>query len=210
LDNVSNLVARALPVTKYPGGLKPAWKEDVDQVVQGVAWTRERLLEMTRSCEILAIEETLSYRLRSRRLPIVLRAKVDLVVRHRDGTLEVVDFKSGKSLKENAIQQLLSRIVVVAKFGKHERVITTTIHTALRRVTSRELKKSECVPTWKAILVAVDGIQSDGREPIPSALCDWCPYFDRCPAHAVQGSVDELTAYLEDVADAADDEQPAA
>ena len=196
-EDVRELVKRALPVTKYPDALKPAWNEDVDQVVKGVNWTRERLLEITATSEILAIEEILSYRLRGFNPPVMLRAKVDLVVKHHDGTLEIIDYKGGQSSRENSIQQLLSRIVVANTYGTHERVITTTIHAVVQQVASRELTKTECEPTWKAIISAIDGIRSDERTPTPSPLCDWCPYFDRCPAQAPKGSVDELTIYLE-------------
>ncbi len=209
-DDVRELAKRSLPLTKYPDALKPAWKEDIDQVVQGIKWGRERLREIATSGDILAIEETLSYRPRIPGPPVMLRARVDLVVKYDDGTLEIIDYKSGQSARENAIQQLLSLIVVAANFGNHDRVITTTIHTAVQQVSSRELTKTECEPTWKAILASIEGIQGDERIPTPSALCGWCPYFDQCPAQAARGSVDELTSYLEELAGSGEIEHPAA
>lgn len=151
--------------------------------------------------EIVAVEETLSYYYRGDDIcpACLFRAKVDLVLGHSDGTLEHIDFKSGR-FKSDPVQEVLSRIVVAAAHGERYPVIrTTSLFVAEQKRASTVLERGKCRETWAMIRRTVAEIQSAASwQPSPSPFCGTCPFFGNgCSVVLDGGTSDPISAWLD-------------
>jgi hypothetical protein len=175
--NVQDRVEVQLRQSGYPTDLTDARIADEETVSTNVKWV---LSEFDCTAEVLGIEQTLSYYHRGTDAcpASLLRAKVDLVLAHTDGTLEHVDFKGGK-VRSDPIQEVISRIVVAAEYGERCPTIrTTTLFASEQKRVSAVLDRAACRETWASIRQAVAEIQSGANwTPSPSPFCGTCPYF---------------------------------
>lgn len=169
-----------LPATAYPSILLPFYRDDIASVVSTVKWMLSRFSGAER---IVGIERTLSYAFSGNAScdPFTLRAKIDLVVEHPDGTLEHIDFKTGR-FKRDPIQEISSRIVMGAAYGRdfpYPKIRSTILFGAEQRVVSETLSKEDCLPTWREIREIANTIMTGSCwAPETSPLCEWCPYFE--------------------------------
>ncbi len=184
----------------YPPELATTWDDDVADVVAFVQWA---LARFDGTATVLGIEETLGYAHNREADPVcpqpfLLRAKVDLVLSHPDGTLEHLDFKSGRAQRD-PIQEIASRVVVGSEYGdEYQTVRTTTYFVAEQTAVSEIIDRSTCREAWKTIRETVNAILTNTTwQPEPSPLCQFCPFFGNgCSADPKAGDVDTMSDWL--------------
>ncbi|MDP9469876.1 MAG: PD-(D/E)XK nuclease family protein [Chloroflexota bacterium] len=207
----ANLVERAealVPRSSYPSDL--AWCADVESVVAQVKFG---IAYLDGEACVLASEATYQYPYQRGRdcPPFALAAKVDLVLLRHDADgqpfLDVVDFKSGTSLRADTIQELAGRIVVEQnaerRFGlPYAYVQTSTVYVGVGAVRSEVLDAEECGRRWsqtKQVVAAI--VNGNDWEPNPSPMCEWCPFFNNGCSLTVEDGDDDLGEWLDRVAD---------
>ncbi|MGH6914298.1 MAG: PD-(D/E)XK nuclease family protein [Geminicoccales bacterium] len=108
-----------------------------------------------------------------------LGARVDLVLKHEDGLIEHVDFKTGK-LRDDPVQALVSRRVVGHRVSPSATVRTTTLYLQHRHADSRELDRDDCRSDWRDIADSIRAIRTITKWPAkPGPLCEYCPFKER-------------------------------
>jgi hypothetical protein len=176
--NLRERVDFHLPEAGYPADQADCWPDDAADVLAQVKWM---LAWFDGSARVVGIEETLAYRHGggSDCDPFLLRAKVDLVLAHSDGTLQHLDFKTGR-VQRDPIQEVVARIVVAARYGEeHPTIQTTTLFLGEQHEETEVLTREECRETWQTIKRTVQAIlTTTSWHPVASPLCAWCPYFD--------------------------------
>ncbi|MDB5098339.1 MAG: recombinase RecB [Cyanobacteria bacterium RYN_339] len=110
---------------------------------------------------------------------------VDRVDRLPDGSLELIDYKSGRALITTAVKQQLAiyRYLVEATTGELPRAVAIH-HLATGAKLPVELPAAE----WRGLL---DGAAEGARaieaeedfDPQTGRHCDWCDFKHRCPAY---------------------------
>ena len=206
----ADLVVRAgakLPQTPYASEL--AWNADVEAVVHAV---KNGLQYLDGQAQVVATEATYRFSyLRGEDCPdFTLASKVDLVLlkQNADGRpfLDVIDYKSGASPRHDSIQELASRIVVkqnAAQLGhQFDYIQSTTLHVAAGTARSAVLDDDECGMVWRQMKGAVSSIlQGENWEPVPSPLCEWCPFFDNGCSLTPEGQASgDMASWLDSVA----------
>lgn len=176
-----NLEERAeliLRKDKYPIELAAFWPKDIDDIVKGAKWA---LSQIDPTASILAIENT--FRRKYPLLNVDLLARIDLVLRHQDDSIQIVDFKSGSGYRgtDAFIYELVARATVGNAYPDAF-IRNTTIYTGCQRsITTIYSRDDELVKlTWQEILAVIDGIRNEKWTPLPSRACDWCSYSDSC------------------------------
>lgn len=119
-----------------------------------------------------------------------LRGVIDRIAQARDGTLEIVDFKTGRrvpSQEEADRDPQLGLYELGLRAGwREERPVRLVWHYVLSnrvRVSSRSPEQREALR--EKTIRRIDRIRAEERfEPRPSALCGWCEFRERCPASA--------------------------
>jgi hypothetical protein len=184
---------------QYPTDLDTARAEDTENVTAQVKWV---LSEFDCATEVVGVEQTLGYYYRGTDAcaACLFRAKIDLLLAHTDGTLEYVDFKGGK-VKPDPIQEVISRIVVAAEFGKHyPEIRTTTLFVAAKKRVSAVLEREACREAWETIKRAAAEIRSGlaAWDPSPSPFCTACPYFNNgCSISPECNGADHVAVWLD-------------
>lgn len=173
-----------LPLDRYPALESASRLEDIVSVVDAAKWVLSRLDGRS---NVLGVEQVLSYPFAgSADTPaFVLRAKVDLILEHpQDGTLEHIDFRTGK-VRADAVQEAAEQIVVGQAYGaRYPTIRSTILYVTERQAVTVDLDRSACQQGWRDIQTLVRSIMADDRwSPNPSALCSWCPYADMCSAN---------------------------
>lgn len=167
----------------YPAEFSKLRREDAQDISRWSGWA---LAQIGDGARVVDVERdryrTLQRAVRGR--PITLRSRLDAVVKHVDGSVEHIDYKTGK-VRTDPVQDLISRTVVGAAYGGDRRIVTTTLFVAHKRRESRELKPDEVRPVWEDVKRAITAIATgEGPwDPTPTPLCEWCPYCDICPAY---------------------------
>jgi len=173
-----------VPRAQYPSD--EAWWADIEAVVEAV---KVGLPYLDGEVQVLATEATYQYRYEKANgcPPFVLAAKVDLVLLRRAEDrrvlLDIVDWKTGASLRRDPFQEVASRIVVAACAAQrfsvaYDAIQTTTVFLGAHAMQSGVLADVECQRVWgemKGIAAAILA----GKEfpPNPSPLCQYCPFF---------------------------------
>lgn len=194
--NVRERIENHLPRDKYPD--ERAWAYDVDIIERWVLWV---LGQFDGDCTILATEQFLN-----RRVPEtdacpswVLKAKIDQIREWSDGTLEILDFKSGKGSWVDSIQNVAMR-VIVAKAYPGRTVWNTVMFLETGRIHSEVLGREYIQEVGDEIKRLAKAIHSETEWlPIANNLCDYCPFISTCPLYAGD-SVDEDDDWLDEVA----------
>ncbi len=204
----SDRAQRAVPRDRYLSDLE--WNADVEYIVAAV---KNGLNYLDGSVRILATEATyhFSYKEANSCPPFTLAAKVDLVLHRFDEQgvplLEVVDYKSGLSVRPDPIQEIAARIVVRQNAHRfdvaYDHIRNTTLHVGAGTVVSQVIEADECGNRWSQIKQVVNAI-TEGRDwtPNPSPLCEWCPFFNNgCSLAATLSDNQNLGAWLDSIAD---------
>jgi putative RecB family exonuclease len=113
---------------------------------------------------------------------------IDRLMLAPDGAFEVHDYKTGSGLPEQAAldsdRQLALYEIGVRKLWPAAKEVRLVWHYVAFGLDMRSSRTPEALEKLKAELGAlIDRIEVE-REYAPheSALCDWCPYWDLCPA----------------------------
>lgn len=117
-----------------------------------------------------------------------VRGIIDRLVRARDGTLEIHDFKTGRRVPrqeelDRDRQLALYELGVRAELGEigSVRLVWHYVLSGQVRTSSRTPEQLDALCRETAALI--DRIRAERVfEPRPSALCGWCEYRDVCPA----------------------------
>ena len=165
---------REISSTAYPEDEFSHREEDAANVVD---LTRTALDMMPTDAGLLLQERRLFAPLG--RSGVQIGAQIDLVLGRSDGSIEHIDFKTGK-LRDNTVQSLLARAVVGRRFPNAPGVQTTTLHLAHRKRDTGCLTREASRDDWRDIARNIRDIRSlDRFPPRPSPLCSYCPYQSR-------------------------------
>ena len=135
--------------------------------------------------ETLGLEERIQYRDPEHGYRV--QGFVDRIVRARDGTIEIHDYKTSRRIPSqkrlDADRQLA--LYQIALREQHPdtpmRLVWHYLTFGATRVSTRTPEQLDALRA--AIGDLVQRIESEERfEARPSALCDWCEYRDACPA----------------------------
>ena len=133
----------------------------------------------------------------------LLRHRIDLVLDHKDGTLEHRDWKTGSRVEVDELQDVAARIVVRQAFPEHSRILSSTAFLSHDVVQIDELTRDQVRSGWQRIKQLAGGIASEKDWlPVSNALCPWCPFYQRSCAlyRSPSGGPDATTAWLEGAA----------
>ncbi len=155
---------------------------------------------------ILAVEQDLEfpYPGSTECPPFLLTAKPDLIRELPDGSIEVIDWKTG-GIRENEQQQALARIVLAV--ANPDRVIrSTTIFLATEPEATVEtmiLPNATVRSWWRAVKAVAQDLETREAWPATShPFCSSCPLYHRgCPLFPKASEPDLLLAWLEEAAD---------
>lgn len=196
---LQELVTAQLPRESYPS--ERAWGEAVEFVLGQVKWA---LMSFDHGAEVLAVERTLKYAFAGRSdVPAFeLRAKVDLVLRHTDGSLEHIDWKTGKGCRIDQLQNTACRIVVGQTYTDEPVIRSTTAFLATETTRSDLLTRDQVRENWTVIKEIVSLILAETAWlPTENPLCEFCPLYEQgCKLFPGGQQHDQMTAWLEDVA----------
>ncbi len=125
---------------------------------------------------------------------------IDRLMLAPDGAFEVHDYKTGSSLPEQAEvdsdrQLALYQVGVQTLWPKAEEVRLVWHYVAFD-LEMRSTRTPEALKALKTETMAlIDRVEATTEfEPCESALCDWCPYWDLCPAKKHLVKVEGLPA----------------
>jgi len=194
-NNLERQLERQLPVGEY---IDQSHLES--EVQRANSLVNKAIVDFGREASIKAVERTYEYVCRGRAdcPDFVLQAKVDLVLEHRDGVIEHIDWKTGSSNWHDAIQTLCSRIVVGNAF--HGRTVrSTTVYLESGTVNSDVLEREAVVETWNEVKSIVRSIiEDDFWEPSSNPLCPSCAWYENgCSLYRVDDQVDAIADWLE-------------
>jgi RecB family exonuclease len=118
----------------------------------------------------------------------LLKARVDAILRHADGTFEIIDWKSGGSTYPDAIQNLLlfvtAREYLRDKFAARDDQIRLTIaYLGVRDYVPIETTRESMYPVWRAVGEMIRQIQAGKHwRATENNLCGHCPlHANGCP-----------------------------
>lgn len=178
-----------------------AWEEDVETVLD---WVKSPLRDFDGNAEIVAVERTLEYVFPGNNAypAFRLRARVDLVLEHPDGTLEHLDWKTSSGHYVDSIQQVASRIVVAQSYPKRSVVRSSTAFLPSESTRTEVLSREYAKTIWHEIKEVVATILSESDyQPFPNPLCEYCPMFGReCPIYPPTEEGTEIADWLDEKA----------
>jgi putative RecB family exonuclease len=137
--------------------------------------------------ETLALEEHVSFALDDGG-QYLMQGIIDRLVRTRDGTLEIHDFKTGARVPPQRVldedrQLALYQLGLRRRYGD-DTPVRLVWHYLQAGMTLSSQRTREQLDTLRDKTVAlIDRIQAEERfAPKPGPLCDWCEYRGYCPA----------------------------
>jgi len=193
--HLRDLVAAQLPAKDYIDANHR--ESDIDLTL---SWVHRALRHFDGTHSIVAVERTFEYVYRgSEEWPeFALRSTVDLVLEHRDGMIEHIDWKTGSSTWYDAVQTVSSRIVVGAVYPDRK-ICSTTVYLGSGTSRSAVLTRPDILETWGEIKALVRSIlHDDNWRPQSNPLCPFCPsYFHGCSLYPGAVESDSMTDWLE-------------
>lgn len=123
---------------------------------------------------------------------------IDRLMLAPDGAFEIHDYKTGSSLPDQAAvdsdRQLALYQVGVQTLWPGAKDVRLVWHYVAFDLEMRSIRTPEAIETLKTEVKAlIDRVDATTDfEPCESVLCDWCPYWDICPAKKHLIKVDAL------------------
>lgn len=110
-----------------------------------------------------------------------ISGKFDLITKNEDGSLQVIDFKTGKREEEDYFQLRFYKLLAEENFKKPvKKASFHFLKTGNKREFDLENEKSKSIK--KEILEKIHQIkETEGFEPKPSKLCQFCLFKTFCP-----------------------------
>jgi putative RecB family exonuclease len=140
--------------------------------------------------EVLGLEKNISFPLDPPNR-FTIRSKLDRIMRRADGTVEIIDYKTGGMLPsqqdiDRDVQMGLYQIGLQHLWPQYEKVELKQIwmrqQTELVTVMPAARLEEIRYAVYQDILAIENARRLDDFPPKESSLCDWCVYFDLCPA----------------------------
>lgn len=136
----------------------------------------------------------------------LLQGYIDRIAQDEDGTYEIHDYKTSGHLPEqkrlDADRQLaLYQIGVEGMWNDVEKTRLVWHYVVFDKEMSSTRTEEQLDALRKETIALIDTIESTKEfPPHESALCDWCPYWDRCPKKKHLYTVEPLppNEYLKD------------
>ena len=131
----------------------------------------------------------------------VLTGRIDRIDEHEDGSLEIVDYKSGRrSVTEEDVRNMLAMSIyqLLTKRLNPDRPVTATIHalqtgdSATVGLTGEELQELEDELRCLGGEILDADFESVKPEPLPD-VCPWCDFLPLCARHWQQERRDYRT-----------------
>ncbi|HUZ01930.1 MAG TPA: PD-(D/E)XK nuclease family protein [Thermomicrobiaceae bacterium] len=195
----------AAQLAREPYATNAEHAADVEAIVGWVHWA---LAEFDGTAQVVAVEQPLEYRYPgSDACPSFrLRAFVDLVLRHDDGSLTVVDWKTATSCRVDPIPTTVARIVAGQTYGNYREIRNSTTFLPAKVAVTEVITREQGAATWREIKSLVKAISTDRVwQPISGPLCPYCPLYHRsCALHPKPSDVDTMRDWLEGMEDAAE------
>jgi CRISPR/Cas system-associated exonuclease Cas4 (RecB family) len=146
------------------------------------------ILEVERPFDFVFINSQLSD-------PISIESRVDLVIRHGDGIVDHIDFKTG-SQSGDIIQNFVSRVTVANSLeigGEKLRTVNVLTKTGEYQVIPADRKQH--ANTWELVKDTICRLSVDSEwTPRPEpAICRWCDFRPICK-HAGPDTTDDYPA----------------
>lgn len=172
------------------------------QVVYDTRWVSDcatfALDHFNPECEVILIEDTVAYTHEDR---FRLLSRADALLRHPDGSFEVIDWKTGQTDFVDRIQALMLYIGALTYLSREYGATPDDIRVTLaflghRRHVEVDTSRETSRPVWEEIKRLIREIQRSREWPASAnPLCEYCPlYGNGCPL--------EGTNYLEAVEEA--------
>jgi putative RecB family exonuclease len=123
---------------------------------------------------------------------------IDRLMLAPDGVFEVHDYKTGSKLPEqkelDEDRQLALYQIGVQKLWPEAREVRLVWHEVAFDIDMRSTRTPEALERLKTEIGAlIDRIEAEKEFPLhESKLCDWCPYWDLCPAKKHLAKVEAL------------------
>lgn len=134
--------------------------------------------------QILGIEETLEMFCEGggEYPPFGLRARLDLILGHPDGTIEAVDYKSSARGYRDEMRDGIWHLLLHERYGRDRPILLTTHYLASSYRRTVALSEDEVVRVRERIgELALDIATETEWVPTPHTGCGWCPYrLDGC------------------------------
>jgi len=180
--DIEAYVTKYISFEKYPEGATDPMRDQHAPVVTGHVERALRSLPV--NAEVLHVEEEFTYSVRTRAIgsAVTVGAKVDVVIRHGDGMIDHIDFKTGKQ-GGDPIQNYLSRLTV----GKKLRLQPDRLRTVNVLTGSGEYEIVPDSPAanehiWNIVQTQIHALSVDEEwraRPEP-AICRFCDFRSKC------------------------------
>lgn len=152
--------------------------------------------------EIIGLEKNASFPLDPANR-FMIRAKLDKLVQRPDGVVEIVDYKTQSRLPtqqdlDNNLQMGLYQHAVNFLWPQFDKIELKQIYLrqgiAMSTVMSQD-KLDELKQDSINLILEIEQAGRDDDFPVKeSALCDYCPYFELCPAKRHRRALDDEAA----------------
>jgi len=147
----------------------------------------------------LALEKNISFPLDPEER-FVIRGKIDRLCRRPDGIVEIIDYKTNSSLPaqrslEDDTQMGLYQLGVKYLWPDFDRIELKQIFlrhgVSLSAVMDDDKLEEISYRTFQRILEIENARREDNFPPHESAICNWCVYFELCPAKRHRLALDD-------------------
>ena len=134
--------------------------------------------------KIMALEQPFTLKIAPN---LKIAGKIDRIDEKKDGTLEIIDYKTGKVMEQKEVDKSLQMTVYALAatdkgiYGKKpEEVVLTFYFLDAGEKKSTKRTTEQLAQAKKEILEKAKEIQISSFEPKPSSLCDFCEYKLLC------------------------------
>lgn len=116
----------------------------------------------------------------------VVVGSIDRVDVHEDGSLEVIDYKTSKRVRDRAavrrsLQLALYALACEHLYGRLPAVVTLDFVVAGVRI-SVPIEEIDLDAARAEVVRVAEAIRAERFEPTPNRLCGWCDFRGLCPA----------------------------
>lgn len=118
---------------------------------------------------------------------ITIAGIIDRVDRLKDGTFEIIDYKTAKNLPaqsdiDNNLQLSIYYLAILDRWSKLEKPIKLSLYFLKHGMKLSTTRTPEQIKQTKQYISdVVAKIQEGNFQPTPGALCGWCGYQKECP-----------------------------
>ena len=136
--------------------------------------------------KIMALEQPFTLKIAPN---LKIAGKIDRIDEKKDGTLEIIDYKTGKVMEQKEVDKSLQMTVYALAatdkgiYGKKpEKVVLTFYFLDAGEKKSTKRTTEQLAQAKKEILNKAQEVAASSFEPTPSKLCDFCEYKLICEA----------------------------